>query len=48
MDGHLHQQIDYAAESRLPDGCLYEAFGVGREFFLTWPRTTQQFIREIE
>ena len=47
VHGHLHQKIDYAAEGRLPDGCRYQAYGVGREFFLAWPRTNQQFIRGI-
>ena len=49
VHGHLHQQIDYAAEGRLPDDCRYQAYGVDREFFLTWPRARaiQQFIGGI-
>ena len=47
VHGHLHQQIDYAAEGRLPDDCRYQAYGVDREFFLTWPRTSQPFIGGI-
>ena len=29
------------------EGSRYQAYDVGREFFLTWPRTTRQFIRGI-
>ena len=48
VHGHLHQQIDYAAEGRLPEGCTYRAHGVGREFFLAWPLSaTRQFIQGV-
>ena len=43
--GHLHEQIDYHAEGRLPKDCGYVAFGVGPDFFLTWPRTASPFER---
>ena len=42
--GHLHTQIDYAAVGRLPRRCRYEAFGVARDFFLTWPQTVRQYL----
>jgi predicted phosphodiesterase len=35
--GHLHKQIDYSAEGRLPAGCRYQAHGVAPEAFLVWP-----------
>jgi hypothetical protein len=41
VHGHLHRQIDYAAEGRLPTGSRYQAFGVGREDFLIWPGAIQ-------
>lgn len=48
VHGHLHKQIDYLAEGRLPDGCKYQAHGIGREFFLTWPRSASgDFIEEV-
>lgn len=45
--GHLHQNIDYVAEGRLPRPYGYQAYGVDRECFLTWPRTVRHFERAI-
>ena len=47
VHGHLHTQIDYAAEGRLPRRCRYEAYGVAGDFFLTWPQTVRQFIAGV-
>jgi predicted phosphodiesterase len=41
--GHLHRQIDYAAEGRLPKGSPYQAHGVAKDCFLTWPQTVRHF-----
>ena len=41
VHGHHHRPIDYAGEGRLPRGCRYQAFGVGREDFLVWPPAIQ-------
>ncbi len=47
VHGHLHRDIDYAAEGRLPRHARYAAFGVARDSFLTWPRTVRHFPQEI-
>jgi predicted phosphodiesterase len=44
--GHLHLQIDYSAEGRLLPDCRYEAHGVARDSFLTWPRADLDPLRE--
>ena len=41
VHGHHHRPIDYIREGRLPRGCRYQAFGVGREDFLVWPPAIQ-------
>ena len=43
VHGHLHQDIDYAAEGRLPAGSSVWAYGVAPDSFLVWPRVAGEF-----
>ncbi len=38
VHGHLHADIDYGAQGRLPTDARYQAFGVAPERFFAWPR----------
>ena len=47
VHGHLHRDIDYLAEGRLPCLARHVAYGVAQGAFLAWPRPAPQLTRVL-